>query len=423
MSGLQPPRGTHDYLPPDSERFVLLERLADEIFGAAGYGRIITPMFEDSALFDRGIGEANDVVTKETYRFEDRGGNDLTLRPEGTAPVMRAIVSNHMWDSGLPIKVRYAAAMFRYERPQKGRVRQHHQVGLEAVGSEAPALDAEVVSLCHEFLARAEIGEVTLLLNSMGHDECRTAYKQAFVEALTPLKGQLSEDSQRRLEQNPLRIWDSKDPADREALAGAPRLPDHLCQPCAEHLAAVRGYLDAFGISYELSPGLVRGFDYYTRTTFEFQSQTLDSAQNAVGGGGRYDGLVEAIGGPSLPGIGFGIGLERVLLAQEAAGNAQASFPVDCFVVGLRDEDIPIALGFARQIRAAGLSSDVAYSTRGLKAQMKHADRIGARTVALIGADEAAAGAVTLRDMTSGEQQTIPIAEAVQRLIDGGNPR
>ncbi|MFP5224046.1 MAG: histidine--tRNA ligase [Actinomycetota bacterium] len=423
MAGFQPPRGTHDLLPPESERFVQLERLADEIFGAAGYGRIITPMFEDSALFDRGIGEANDVVSKETYRFTDRGGNDLTLRPEGTAPVMRAIVSNHMWDAGLPVKVRYAAAMFRYERPQKGRVRQHHQVGLEAVGSEAPALDAEVISLCHRFLTDARVGEVTLLVNSMGHDECRAAYRHVFVEAISAQRSELSEDSQRRLEKNPLRIWDSKDPADRAILTDAPRLPDHLCDPCAGHLAQVRRYLDEFEIGYEMSPGLVRGFDYYTRTTFEFQSRALDAAQNAVGGGGRYDGLVASIGGPSLPGIGFGIGLERVLLAQQAAGTDDATFAVDCFVVGLREEDIPLAMAFARQVRADGLSSDIAYSTRGLKAQMKHADRIGAHTVALIGAEEAASGSVTLRDMATGEQETIPVREAVQRLKERGTPR
>lgn len=420
MADLQPPRGTHDVLPPASERFIALERLADEVFGQAGFGRIITPMFEDSALFDRGIGEQNEVVTKETYRFRDRGGNEVTLRPEGTAPVMRAIVSHHLWDEGLPIKVRYAAAMFRYERPQKGRVRQHHQVGIEAVGSDAPALDADIIGLAARFFDAAQVGGAALLLNSMGHLGCRAEYRELFVAALTPRAGSLSEDSQRRLAHNPLRIWDSKDPADQAVLADAPRLPDHLCSECSQHLEEVRGFLDDWGIAYTMSPGLVRGFDYYTRTTFEFQSQALDSAQNALGGGGRYDGLVESIGGPSLPGIGFGIGIERVLLAQDAAGNAAATEPLACFVVGVRDEDLPAAMRFVRAVRAEGVNADAAYATRGLKAQMKHANRLGARTVALIGADEAAADAVTLRDMTTGDQAMIPVVEAIRRLATKG---
>lgn len=423
MTTLQPPRGTHDLLYPASDRAAKFEAEAARLAELSGFRRIVTPMFEDTALFHRGIGEGNDVVAKETYDFLDRGGNRLTLRPEGTAPVMRAIVSNKLWDDGLPIKVQYTAAMFRYERPQKGRVRQHHQVGVEAVGGEEASLDADVIALGWDILAAAGVGSVLLRLNSMGDRECRAAYIETFVSALRPRAAELSEDSQRRLEVNPLRIWDSKIPGDQEILADAPTLADALCDDCATHLHAVRAYLDEWGIPYAMTPGLVRGFDYYTRTTFEFQSQALDAAQNALGGGGRYDGLVEAIGGPSLPGVGFGIGVERVLLAQEAAGTVADVSALDCYVIPLREEDVSHALSFTRAARAAGIRTDLAHRVRGLKAQMKQANKLSVRAVALIGEQEAAAGAVTLRDMTSGEQQTLSAPAAIEQLTSGGTHR
>jgi histidyl-tRNA synthetase len=373
-------------------------------------------MFEDTAVFHRGVGETSEVVRKETYTFLDRAGNSITLRAEGTAPVMRAIISEHLWDDGLPIKVFYDAAMFRYERPQKGRMRQHHQLGVEAVGSEEASLDADVVATGYALLQRAGVGAVRLLLGSMGHLECRQAYIPRFVAHLEPHASELSEDSQRRLIENPLRIWDSKDPGDIELRAHAPTLLDALCETCAEHLARVRGFLDDWGISYEVAPNLVRGFDYYTRTTFEFQSDALDAAQNALGGGGRYDGLVEMLGGPALPGIGFGIGIERVLLAQEAAGTAEPETGLDLFVIPVRAEDQAHGMRIVRAARDAGLHADLSHVSRGLKAHMKHANRLHARYAAICGEHETTAGTLTLRAMDTGDQIETTIADAIERL-------
>jgi histidyl-tRNA synthetase len=408
---MKQPRGTQDFLPPASERFSAIERLGAEIFERAGYGRAITPMFEDTALFVRGVGEATDIVNKEMYTFDDRSDNSLTLRPEGTAPVMRAIVTHHLWDNGLPIKLYYDAAMFRYERPQKGRHRQHHQLGIEAVGSEDPALDAEVIAVGWQLLQRAGTGEVTLLLNSMGHPGCRADYVPQLRAFLELHREELDADCKRRMVQNPLRVFDCKVPADQAILEHAPLLSDFLCEDCRAHLAAVQGFLDDAGIKFEAAPRLVRGFDYYTRTTFEYRSSALEAAQNAVGGGGRYDGLVEEIGGPPLPGIGFGLGIERIMLAQEAAGNAPEPATIACFVIPLDADARAEAVRLTGSIRSAGVSADMAYVERGLKTQLKHADRIGAHFTALIGAKELAARAATLRDMTSGEQVEVPLVD------------
>jgi histidyl-tRNA synthetase len=404
---MKQPRGTQDFLPPESERFAALEGLGQEIFERAGYGRVITPMFEDTALFVRGVGEATDIVHKEMYTFNDRSKNSLTLRPEGTAPVVRAIVTHHLWDEGLPIKLYYDAAMFRYERPQKGRFRQHHQLGIEAIGSEDPALDAEVIAVGWELLERAGVGGVNLLLNSMGHPACRAEYLPKLRAWLQDRRAQLDEDCKRRMDTNPLRVFDCKNPEDQELLAQAPMLSEYICDDCRAHLASVARYLEDAEIKYEASPRLVRGFDYYTRTTFEYQSGALEAAQNALGGGGRYDGLVEEIGGPALPGIGFGLGIERILLAQEAAGTAAPARGITCFVVPLGPEEHQTAFQLTHAIRARGFSADMPYVERSLKTHLKHADRIGASFAALIGEKERERGVVTLRDMTSGEQQEV----------------
>jgi histidyl-tRNA synthetase len=408
---MKEPRGTQDFLPPASERFAAIERLGADIFERAGYGRVITPMFEETSLFVRGVGEATDIVSKEMYTFDDRSGNSLTLRPEGTASVMRAIVTHHLWEKGLPIKLYYDSAMFRYERPQKGRFRQHHQLGIEAVGSEDPALDAEVIIVGQELLRRAQIGEVKLLLNSMGHNACRYEYIPKLREFLEKHREELDADCKRRMRQNPLRVFDCKVPADQAILAKAPKLSDFICDDCRAHLQAVQGFLTDAGIAFELDPRLVRGFDYYTRTTFEYQSGALEAAQNAVGGGGRYDGLVEEIGGPALPGIGFGLGIERIMLAQEAAGSAPDAARILCYVIPLDVHGRADAFRLIASIRDSGLSADMAYVERSLKTHLKHADRIGARFAALLGAKELEAGAATVRDMTSGEQTEVKLAE------------
>jgi len=416
MATFQPPRGTNDLLPPASERFDALRVLATDLFERAGFRRIITPMFEDTALFHRGIGESSEVVRKETYTFLDRSDNSLTLRPEGTAPVMRAIVSNHLWDEGTPIKLHYEGAMFRYERPQKGRVRQHHQLGVEAVGVEDAILDADIVALGWSLLQAADVGGVTLLVNSMGCATCRAAYLPVFVAAMQGRVAQLSKDSQRRLVENPLRIWDSKDAGDIAALEGVPTLADALCEACAAHFTQVRDALTAWEIPFTLRPGLVRGFDYYTRTTFEYASETLDAAQNALGGGGRYDGLVESIGGPALPGIGFGLGIERILLAQEAAETARPARALDVVAIPVRAEDVSHAMRIVRAARAAGLRSDLSYGERAMKAHMRHANRLGARFAAICGEQETSTGAVTVRDLSSGEQTECSIEDAITRM-------
>jgi histidyl-tRNA synthetase len=413
MSTLQPPRGTRDLLPPESERFAGLQRLGCEIFEAAGFRRIITPEFEDTGVFQRGYGEGSEVVRKETYTFEDRSGNSLTLRADGTAPVMRAVISGSLWDRGTPLKLYYDAAMFRYERPQKGRFRQHHQLGVEAIGSEEPSLDADVIATACTFLEAAGVGSVSLSLGSMGDPLCRGEYLPKFVAYMKARETDLSEDSRRRLIENPLRIWDSKDPADIAARASAPTLLESLCEACQAHLNSVKAFLDDWGIEYKLAPNLVRGFDYYTRTTFEFASDALDSAQNAVGGGGRYDGLVESLGGPKLPGIGFGIGLERVMLAQEASGTQTPPRQLDLLVIPMRTEDELHAMRLVRQARAAGLSADLSHQTRGMKAQMKHANRLQARFAGICGETETKEGLVTLKNLESGEQQTLTFEAAI----------
>ena len=418
MSAPQPPRGTRDLLPPQSERLAALQRDAAGIFERAGYRLIITPEFEATEIFARGIGEATDIVAKEMYTFEDRSGNSLTLRPEGTAPVMRAIVTHHLYDGPLPVKLWYAAPMFRYERPQKGRFRQHFQLGIEAVGAEDPALDAEVIETGMRVLRDAGAGDVALLLNSMGHpaDDCRGAYLPRLTTFLEEHRAELDADCQRRMETNPLRVFDCKVEADQRILADAPTIEQSLCKACRDHLDAVKGYLKDAGISFEPAPRLVRGFDYYTRTTFEYQSSALDAAQNALGGGGRYDGLVEQLGGPRLPGIGFGLGVDRILLAQEAAGAAPEPLRLDCYVIALSEAERDVAVRLVRGLRDAGLSSDMPYADRALKGNLKAADRLGARFAALIGPAEREAGTVTLREMTSGEQESVPLDAVAVRL-------
>ena len=418
MTAPQPPRGTRDLLPPQSERLAAIERDAAEIFALAGYRRIITPEFEATEIFTRGLGDATDVVTKEMYTFDDRSGNSLTLRPEGTAPVMRAIVTHRLADGPLPVKLFYAAPMFRYERPQKGRYRQHFQLGIEAVGAEDPALDAEVIETGLRVLRAARTGEVTLLLNSMGHpsDDCRGRYLPALKAFLETHRDELDEDCHRRMEVNPLRVFDCKVPRDQAILAEAPTIEQFLCDACREHIDAVKGYLKDAGVSFTPAPRLVRGFDYYTRTTFEYQSGALDAAQNALGGGGRYDGLVEQLGGPRLPGIGFGLGVDRILHAQEAAATAADALTLDVYVVPVSAEEHDLAVRVVRAVRDAGLSADMPYAERGLKAHLKAADKLGARYAALIGAAEREAGTVTLREMTSGEQTSVPIETVAGHL-------
>jgi histidyl-tRNA synthetase len=409
MTEFRAPVGTRDVLPPESARWERLVALFAGVVERAGYGLVVSPMFEDVGVFER-VGEGTDVVRKEMYDFEDKGGRRVALRPEGTASVVRAYVQHRPTP---PFKAWYGAPSFRYERPQAGRFRQHHQLGVEALGTEDADLDVEVVALAWSVCSGVGLSQVTLLLNSLGDDVCRPAY----LDLLRSFLGgaALCDEHAGSFEKNPLRVLDCKRPACRTATADAPRLVDHLCDACAAHFARVRDGLDALGIEYRLEPRLVRGLDYYTRTTFELAADALDSAQNAVGGGGRYDKLAEALGGPPTAGIGFGLGIERLLLAADAEGV----FPtpgaaVDVFVVDTAGGSSAVAL--THELRAAGISADRAFDGRSMRSQFKSADRSGARLAVVVGEQEAAAGTVTLRDLRGGEQEPVDRADVVDHV-------
>ena len=407
------PTGTHDVLWPESTRWeALVARFAARA-EAAGFGLLLTPVFEDAGLFRRGMGGDSDVVTKEMYEFTDRGGRTLALRPEGTASVVRAFVQHR---PPVPWKAWYAAQAFRYERPQAGRYRQHHQLGVEALGTDDPDLDVEVVALAAAFYADLGLRRVTLALNSMGCASDRPPYVEALTAFLAGRAGQLCDEHRDRLGPNVLRVLDCKRPECRAATEDAPRLIDFLDDACASHLTRVRAGLEALGVDYRIEPRLVRGLDYYTRTTFEFASEALAAAQNAVGGGGRYDGLVEAVGGPPTPGIGFGIGIERVLLACDAEGCfAPEPSPPPVFVVDLTGGER--ARDLVDQLRRGGVGALRAYDDRSLKAQLKLADRSGARYAVIIGAEELATGVVTLRPLREdAAQERVTREEVVGRL-------
>jgi histidyl-tRNA synthetase len=407
------PTGTHDVLPPGSARWQALEATFAELVARAGYGQLRTPLFEDVGVFHR-IGEATEVVRKEMYDFEDKGGRRMALRPEGTASVVRAYVQHR--PTAVPWKIWYSAPMFRYERPQAGRYRQHQQLGLEALGSDDADLDVEVISLQASFYDLLGLRRVLLLINSLGDANCKPQYLATLGAYLGERRADLCDEHSARVDENPLRVLDCKRSACVEATRGAPRMVDHLCGPCEDHFARVQAGLRSFGIEFAIETRLVRGLDYYTRTTFEFQAGALEGAQNAIGGGGRYNGLVESLGGPPTPGIGFGSGIERVLLACDGEGV----FPVpdtglDVFVVdvagGEHARDLTAAL------RAAGFAADRAYDGRSMKSQMKAADRSGARLALLVGEDEVARGAVTIRHLRGDSpQEEASRGEVIERL-------
>ena len=418
MPAFQTPVGTRDVLPPESARWeALVAHFAGRV-ERAGYGLVVSPTFEDVAVFER-VGEATDVVRKEMYDFDDKGGRRLALRPEGTASVVRAFVQHR---PPVPFKAWYVAPNFRYERPQKGRLRQHHQLGVEALGSDDPDLDVEVIALADRFYRR-DLGleHVTLLLNSLGDAACRPPYLDALRTWLSDRAAGLCEEHRERYADNPLRVLDCKREACATQTKDAPRMLDNLCEACATHFAAVRSGLDALGIAFTLEPRLVRGLDYYTRTTFEFQTTALDAAQNAVGGGGRYDGLAEALGGPPTPGIGFGIGIERLLLACDAEGRLPlpgsrvAVWVVD--VVGQGDGP-----AIVDQLREAGIGADRGFDQRSMKAQFKLADRSGAALAVVIGEQEAAEGSASVRDLRGeGGQETVSrdqLVDTIRKRLD-----
>jgi histidyl-tRNA synthetase len=407
-------------LPATARVWEHMLRTAQELFALYGYEPVYTPVFEHTEVFVRGIGEATDIVGKEMYTFFDKGTppRSLTLRPEGTASIVRAALEHGLTANGRPAKLYYAGPMFRYERPQAGRMRQFWQIGVEALGLAEPSLDAEVIALLVRYFESVGVpsGRMRLLINTMGDEVCRPAYREKVAAHIRAHAGALCDECVRRAESNPLRAFDCKNEGCRAVMSGAPLLRDELCDDCAAHYAAVKAYLDDLGLAYEEDASLVRGLDYYTRTVFEVQADGL-GAQNAIGGGGRYDRLMEAYGGPPTPGIGFALGFERTLLAIEAAGVEIASQPVaQVFVARAVPELAAPAFRIADDLRRAGVAAEADHGARSLKSQFKLADRLGARIVVVVGPDEFAAGQVTLRDMAQGTEEKADI-EALAAAI------
>ncbi|WP_406689537.1 histidine--tRNA ligase [Saccharopolyspora sp. ID03-671] len=411
MSTFNAPKGIPEYFPPDSAGFLAVRETLADAARRAGYGYIELPLFEDTSLFARGVGESTDVVSKEMYTFADRGGRSVTLRPEGTAGVMRSVIENGLDRGQLPVKLYYSGAFFRYERPQAGRYRQLQQVGVEAIGVDDPALDAEVIAIADEGYRRLGLTGHRIELTSLGDSTCRPTYRAKLQEFLRGLP--LDEDTQRRAELNPLRVLDDKRPEVREMVADAPLMVDHLSTDAKEHYEAVKAHLVDLGVAFVENPRLVRGLDYYTKTTFEFVHDGL-GAQSGIGGGGRYDGLMAELGGQELSGIGFGLGVDRTLLACQAEGLAvgdQARCDVYCVPMGETAKTKLVAA--AGGLRAHGVRVDLAYGGKGLKGAMKAADRSGARFALVLGERDLESGSAQLKELTTGEQRAVSLESLV----------
>ncbi|MFG2402257.1 histidine--tRNA ligase [Streptomyces lydicus] len=408
MSTFKAPKGTYDLIPPQSATYLAVREAIAAPLKNSGYGYIETPGFENVELFARGVGESTDIVTKEMYAFETKGGDRLALRPEGTASVLRAALEANLHKAGnLPVKLWYSGSYYRYERPQKGRYRHFSQVGAEAIGAEDPALDAELIILADQAYRTLGLRDFRILLNSLGDKECRPVYRAALQDFLRGLD--LDDDTRRRVDINPLRVLDDKRDAVQQQLTGAPMLRDYLCEECKAYHEQVRELLTAAGVAYEDDEKLVRGLDYYTRTTFEFVHDGLGS-QSAVGGGGRYDGLSEMIGGPELPSVGWALGVDRTVLALEAEGvTLDIPAATAVYAVPLGDEARRVLFATVTELRRAGLATDFAFGGKGLKNAMKSANRSGARLALVAGERDLAEGVVQLKDLESGEQTPVAL--------------
>ncbi|SED77933.1 histidine--tRNA ligase [Streptomyces sp. TLI_105] len=415
MSSFKAPKGTYDLIPPFSAKYLAVRDAISAPLRKSGYGYVETPGFEDVNLFARGVGESTDIVTKEMYAFETKGGDKLALRPEGTASVLRAALEANLHKQGnLPVKLWYSGSYYRYERPQKGRYRHFSQVGAEAIGAEDPALDAELIILADEAYRALGLRNFRILLNSLGDKECRPVYREALQAFLRGLD--LDEETLRRAEINPLRVLDDKRADVQKQLVDAPLLRDYLCDACKAYHEEVRALITAAGVVFEDDPKLVRGLDYYTRTTFEFVHDGLGS-QSAVGGGGRYDGLSEMIGGPALPSVGWALGVDRTVLALEAEG-VELDIPAatSVFAVALGEEARRLLFGKVTELRRAGVAADFSFGGKGLKGAMKDANRSGARLAVVAGERDLAEGVVQLKDMESGEQQAVAVDGLVEAV-------
>ena len=413
-------RGTHDILPGEVERWQRVEDVSRRLFERYGYAEVRTPVIEREELFAKGTGETTDIVQKEMYAFTDKGGERITLRPEATPSLVRAFVEHNLEQTMAAPKLYLFGPMFRYERPQKGRYRQFHQLDVEVFGVADPAVDAEVLDLAWSLIRELGIANVELVVNSVGCAACRPAFSEALLEALGEDVGRLCGDCRRRAETNPLRIFDCKVPEDQPVIDALPHSVDYLCDACRGHFAAVERYLALYGIPYRVSHRLVRGLDYYTRTTFEILAGNI-GAQNAILGGGRYDGLVKQLGGPDRVGIGFAAGIERLVLAMPADAGGERRRPV--FVAAMGETARESALALLRDLRRAGVEAHMEYEGRSLKSQMKRADRLKAAFALILGDDELAAGEVSVKDMSTGHQSRVArdgIVEQCRALLAGG---
>ena len=413
----QAPKGTKDLLPQDAYRFQAVEAVEKRIAERAGYREIRTPVFEHTELFLRGVGDTTDIVQKEMYTFTDKGDRSITLKPEGTAGAVRALVEHSLYAGPLPVKMYYVNnPIFRYEAPQSGRLREHHQFGCECFGAAEPSCDAELISIAVDVLKGLGLDNLVVNINSIGCPECRKVYHEKLRAFLSERLDKLCETCRGRFEKNPLRILDCKVESCQKQLEGAPSILDCLCDACAAHFEGLKANLDALGIPYSVDPRIVRGLDYYTRTVFEIARQTENGTQ-AVCGGGRYDGLVEQIGGPKLPAMGFGMGVERVLMLLEQSGiEIPEPRHYDVYVAALGAEARIPALKLTTGLRRAGVKTETDHAGRSLKAQFKHADKVGAPYILIVGGDELARGTVKLRNMQTKEETEIPLENAVEYM-------
>jgi histidyl-tRNA synthetase len=409
VTTFEAPRGTHDILPSEQPLWRLVTSEAERLCSLYGYRPIQTPAFEDTAVFERTSGQGSDVVHKEMYTFEDRGGRSLTLRPEATAPIARAYLEHGMHREAQPVKLYTIATMYRYAAPQRGRYREHWQLSVEAIGSEDPAIDAEVIQLYDELLARLGVTNYELMLNSIGDENCRPAYLEKLTAWLDEHEDVLDDEARQKRATSPLRVFDVKNEQVLAALEDAPKIGDSLCDECRAHFEAVQAQLENYAVEFTLAPTLVRGLDYYTRTAFEFVDEAI-GAKSSICGGGRYDGLIEQLGGKPTPGIGFGAGIERLLLSMEEAGVATEPEELDVFVAVVEADLKPRALPLVQELRRHGLSTEADYAGRSLKGQLTHARRLGARAIVEWGPERS-----TLR--RPGQQdEEVPTAELAERL-------
>lgn len=411
------PRGTADILPEEAELWRYIKTKATQLFRVYNYREIITPIFEYTELFQRGVGETTDIVEKEMYTFVDKGNRSITLRPEGTAPVVRAYIENKLYANPDVVKLFYIGPMFRYERPQAGRTRQFTQIGVEAFGSDDPALDAEVIALATEQLRELAMHETRLEINSVGCTTCRPAQREALHAYLNSVKDQLCEDCRRRIMTNPLRVLDCKNPVCQQATADAPTMVGYLCEDCTVHYAAVKSNLDNLGIDYVENPRMVRGLDYYTQTAFEIMSVAETGTESGtLIGGGRYNGLVKDLGGPDQSGIGYAFSIERLIALRTKALPDRISTKPDVYLVALGDEAKEFAVKLMPELRAAKIGAEIDYLNRKLKVQLKSIDRLGCRYALIIGEDELTNSVAILRDMSTGEQEELAFATIVEEI-------